>query len=156
MSVASRTALITAMATVICPAIDFNAHVGTNKPYLDERAGVTGGASVRFPVTRRLSIRPEALAGTIPNYSHTLILASMTFDFTDPANRAVGYVVGGGGGVRTRDSWSQYTNWSATALAGAGVRVRLSDRWITGAEFRIGLNAFPMVTFNLGYRWRTD
>jgi hypothetical protein len=145
-----RVALVLTSVSV-CPAVDLSAVAGTYKPYLDERAGWIAGGSVRIPVSRRAAIRPEVLAGSISTYSHVLGLASMTYDFTDPAKVAVGYAVGGVGGVRTLDHWG-YSGLAV--LGGVGTRFALPGPWIGAAEFRLGSAAFPMITLSVGYRWR--
>jgi len=128
------------------------ATAGSYKRFLDEPATFAYGAALRIPVMRRLAVRPEIIADHGRYYSNVLALGSVTFDFTDPGGKAVGYVVGSAGGLRTReDAIFTATTWSA--LAGVGVRFPIAGKWTGAAEFRAGMPAFPLVTFNIGYRF---
>jgi hypothetical protein len=124
--------------------------VGFYRPFLDERAEFLAGAAVRLPLTKRFSVRPEFLASSYSYHSDQLGIVSVTFDVTDPRKRAVLFVSGGGGFVRTHDKRINYTYYEATALGGVGVRFALGERWTAGTEFRLGANAFPQVTFSVG------
>ena len=149
-----RLILLAAACTSVCSAVDLTAAIGAYKPYLDERPGLIQGGAVRIPISHRIALRPEILTGGISSYSHVLGLASVTFDFTDPGNGAVGYVVGSAGAARTRDRRISYVSVQRALLGGAGVRFAFANHWTAGAELRVGETAFPLVTFNVGYRWR--
>jgi hypothetical protein len=138
-------------ATPLCKAeAEISGVVGFYRPFLDERAEFLGGAAVRVPLTSRLAIRPEFLANAYANHSDNLAIASVTFDVTDPGKRAVVFVSGGGGFLRTHDKRINYTYYEATGLGGVGVRFSFGERWTAGSEFRLGTNAFPQVTFSVG------
>ena len=138
-------------ATPLCKAeTEVSGVVGFYRPFLDEPAEFLAGAAVRFPLTKRFSVRPEFLANSYSNHSDRLGILGVTFDVTDPRKRAVFFVSGGGGFVRTHDKRINYTYYEATALGGVGVRFALGERWTAGTEFRLGANAFPQVTFSVG------
>ena len=142
------------LMAVSAAAAEILAAVGSYRRYLDEPAALTCGLAAKFPVTRRLSIRPEFLIDNGRYYSNRLALGSVTGDFTDPEKTAVGYWVAGGGGVRTREESFAFNVWQWALLGGVGVRFAVGERWTAAAEFRTGMPAFPLVTFNIGYRWR--
>ncbi len=126
---------------------------GSYRRYLDEPAAFSSGVSVKIPVTLRISVRPEFLADGGRVYSNLLALGSVTGDFTDPGKAVVGYWVASGGIVQTREEAFAFNAWQWAALGGAGVRFALTQNWSAAAEFRAGMPAFPLVTFNVGYRW---
>ena len=153
MTPALRILALAAAASSFALAIDFSAVVGANKPYLDERAGFIRGGSVRFALTDRFAVRPEILYSSIPYYNHLFGLASFTYDFASPGPRAVGYVVGSIGAVRSREDY-YFRNSNLGWLGGVGVRFRLPAQCTGSAEFRIGPAAIPMTTFSVGYTWK--
>ena len=142
--------LLFGAATVF--AIDVTAVLGVNKPYLDERAGFAAGAAIRIPVTERLSVRPELLWSSIPNYVHVFALGSVIYDFSDPSKPAVGYVIGSAGASHLRER-SFFRNTEFAWQGGAGVRFNLPGSWVSSAELRIGPAAIPLTTFSIGYTW---
>jgi hypothetical protein len=140
-------------ATSLCQAgAEISGIIGFYRPFLDESPEFLAGAAVRAPLTRRFAVRPEFLANSQSYHSDQLVIASVTFDVTDPERRAVMFVSGGGGFVRTHDKRINYTYYEGTGLAGVGVRVAMGERWTAGGEFRLGSNAFPQVTFSVGIR----
>jgi hypothetical protein len=136
-----------------CRAAEFLATLGSYKRYLDEPAAVAFGVALKIPVHRRFSIRPEFLFDNGRNYSSVLALASVTGDFTQPEKPVVGYWVAGAGGVRTRERALAFVPLQWAVLGGLGMRFAIRERWTAVAEFRAGWPAFPLVTFNIGYRW---
>lgn len=139
--------------TCLLLAADVLATFGSYRRYLDEPPAFTYGAAVKIPVTRRFAVRPEFLGDNGRVYSHLLALGSVTGDFTSPEKVAVGYWVASAGGVRERQGFSAFNFWTWAVLGGVGVRFPIGERWTAAAEFRAGLPAFPLVTFNVGYRW---
>jgi hypothetical protein len=126
--------------------------VGYYRAFLDEPAEFAGGVSVRVPITRRLAIRPEFIGSSYTDYLHTSIVGSATFDVTDPDRPMVAFVSGGGGWLRTHDKRINYSYDESVGLAGAGVRFAIGKIWTAGTEFRLGTNAFPLLTVNVGIR----
>ena len=136
-----------------CSAAELSATFGSYKRYLDEPNSATYGGSIRIPLARRWSVRPEVLVDNGKNFSNVLALGSVMFDFTDPDKRAVGYAVFSAGTVQTLDQRISFSASHWLGAGGAGVRFALSEHWIAAAEMRVGMPAFPLITFNLGYRW---
>ena len=68
----------------VCHPAEVLATFGSYRRYLDEPAAFSSGVSVKIPVTRRISVRPEFLADSGRVYSNLLALGSVTGDFTDP------------------------------------------------------------------------
>jgi hypothetical protein len=148
-----RSVLLLTLAAIPQWAAEVSGSGNLWKPFLDEEAGFAAGASVRVPVTRRLSVRPEVVGGSIQTYRRLMILGSVTYDVTNPDSAAVAYVVGSAGLNYTRDTRISYSYSEGTALGGAGVRYKMSPRWILGMEVRFGLDAFPLITASVGYRF---
>ena len=137
--------------TPLCKAeAEISGTVGFYRPFLDEPSEFLAGGAVRIPLTRRLAVRPEFHANSYRDHHDRLVIGSVTFDVTDPRKRAVLFVSGGGGFLRTHDKRIDYTYYEGTALGGVGVRFAIGERWTAGSEFRLGMNAFPQVTFNIG------
>jgi hypothetical protein len=136
-----------------CSAAELSATFGSYKRYLDEPDSATYGGSIRIPLARRWSVRPEVLVDNGRNFSNVLALGTVMFDFTDPDKRAVGYAVFSAGTVQTMEQHISFSASHWLGAGGAGVRFALSDQWVAAAEVRAGMPAFPLITFNLGYRW---
>lgn len=130
--------------------------VGSYRRYLDEAQAATYGAAFRMPISRRFSIRPEVLADNHKWYPSLLLLGSLTGDFTDPRKPVVGYWVVSAGAIATKERSISFDRWHWAALAGVGARMHFGRHWTGAAEFRVGALAFPLVTFNIGYRWPKD
>ena len=124
--------------------------------------GFAGGAA-RFYVSPRISVGPEIAFISGHNHSHVMLTGNTTFDLLGPLNgqprTVTPFVVVGGGLFRTSETFpnnqvSTHTEGSFTA--GGGVRARLGDRFVAGAEARIGwelhirLNGFFGVRFGGG------
>jgi hypothetical protein len=126
--------------------------IGLYRAFLDEPAELAGSIAVRVPITRRLAIRPEFIASSYTDYLHTSIVGSATFDVTNPDRAVVAFVSGGGGWLRTHDKRINYSYDEGVGLAGVGVRFVVGKIWTAGSEFRLGTNAFPLLTFSVGIR----
>jgi hypothetical protein len=148
-----RPAFAALLFTMTLPGAELTGSIGAHKPYIDERAGLAGGAALRIPISRRAALRPEFIASSQDYYSHLLGLGSVTFDFTDPDGPAVGYAVAGAGVRRVREKPIGYTYVDRAWMGGVGVRLGGRSRWAAGAEFRVGAPAFPLVTFYAGFRF---
>lgn len=140
-------------APLLTSAVELSGSASLWKPFLDEEAGFAGGAALRMPVTRRIAIRPEVTGGSIQTYGRLMLLGTLTFDVTNPDAPAVGYIVGSAGLNYSRDARISYSYTESTALAGAGVRYYPGGRWVAGIEFRVGPDAFPLITASFGYRF---
>jgi hypothetical protein len=134
-------------------AAELTGTFGALKPYIDEPAGAAAGAALRVPVSRGVAIRPEFISSSQSYYRHSLGLASVTVDFTKPDRSVVGYVSAGAGAAWVREKPIDYTYVRKALLTGAGVRYTGASRFVAGAEFRVGVPAFPLLTFYAGFRF---
>ena len=115
---------------------------------------VVAGGSVRFYLTRRLSVGPELLymrhSADDQDY---LFTPAVAYDLTDPRKRAVPYIIGGVGAFQHRGRFgSSPTTWSADV--GAGVKLFLNNRIFLAPEARIGYVGYEPTmrgTVSLGY-----
>ena len=128
---------------------------GYLKPFLDETGGLAWGGSLRILLTDRLAVRPEVVGGDIAGYRRVLAVGSVTFDVTNPEAPAVVYLVGGAGVSHSYHRIISYSYDEWTALGGAGIRYRLGSRWTATMEFRVGSDAFPLITGGIGYKFGT-
>jgi hypothetical protein len=124
---------------------------------------VTEGAVVvaaRYYVTPRVSVGPEVAYISGEHHSHLMLTGNVTFDFVaDDASqdsRVTPFVVAGGGWYRTRESFPNhqvFTSSEGAFTAGGGIRFALGNRFVAGAEVRVGwelhlrLNGFVGVQF---------
>ena len=152
---AARTLLATTFFCACAAAaepVEITGSIGYYRAFLDEPGELATGAAVRLPLTRRLAVRPEFVASSYADYFHASVLGSITYDVSDPDRPVVAYVSAGGGLLRTRDKRIDYSYTEGVGLGGVGVRFALGSRWTAGTEFRIGTNAFPLVTFHIGIK----
>ena len=144
--------LYAASGLVAAEPVEILGSIGYYRAFLDEPGELAGGAAVRVRVARRWAIRPEFIASSYSDYLHTSLIGSVTFDVTDPDRPVVAYVSGGAGFLRTQDKRINYSYHEGVGIVGAGVRFALGKYWTAGSEFRLGTNAFPLLTFNLGIK----
>ena len=114
---------------------------------------VVAGGSVRFYLTRRLSVGPELLyMRRSRDDQDYLFVPSVAYDLTDPRKRAVPSLIGGVGAYQRRGRFTSPPTWSADA--GAGVKIFLNDRLFVAPEARIGsvgYEATARATVSVGY-----
>jgi Outer membrane protein beta-barrel domain len=102
------------------------------------------GGTVRFHVSPRISVGPEVAFISGESHSHLMLTGNVTFDFLGPVNgRAPAltpFVVAGGGLFRTNEEFlgDDFSSSDGAFTAGGGVRGRVGDRVIVGAEARVG------------------
>ncbi len=111
------------------------------------------GGSVRFYLTRRLSVEPELLymRGSAADQDY-LFVPAVAYDLADPRKRAVPYVIGGVGVFQRRGRFTSPATWSADA--GAGVKIFLNDRLFIAPEARLGYVGYEATmrgTVSIGY-----
>jgi Outer membrane protein beta-barrel domain len=105
--------------------------------------GMVGG-TVRWYVSPRVSIGPEALFIEGSNHSHFVLTGNVMFDLLSPVSgqpRAITpFVVAGGGLFQTRESFRQasFTSTEGAFTAGGGVRARAGEHVTFGVDSRIG------------------
>ena len=114
---------------------------------------VVAGGSVRFYVTRRLSVGTELLYMRRSRADQDyLFTPTVAYDLTDSTKKAVPYIIGGVGAYQRRGRFTSPTTWSADA--GAGVKIFLNDRLFIAPEARIGYvgyEATARATVSVGY-----
>jgi hypothetical protein len=140
-------------SALVAEPIELHATTGYHRVYLDEPGGLAKGGALRIPLTRRFAIRPEFLASSEQQYRHFIFVGSATWDFTNPEKPVVGYIVGGAGVLETFERNFSYAYVSPVILGGVGVRFSFGNYWTANTEFRIGSDAFPLVTAGLGFRF---
>jgi hypothetical protein len=114
--------------------------------------GLIGG-SVRYYVTRRFAIEPEAayLIGPGDDRDITLI-PHVSLDFR-PGSRVRPYVIGGVGFHHFRDKIGAFsiTSNQWVVNGGFGVTVPLTDRFFIAPEFRLGFETLVRVGVAVGF-----
>lgn len=171
--------LIAGAALIICCFVQAAAQQGLTPPKAEVKGTVGGstfgdgevphgvfGGSVRFYVTRRLSVEPEFLyMYHSRNDKDFIFQPNLAFDITDPTGRFVPYVIGGAGVLHHRarfvgtdlstfpprpfDVRISSTTW--TASVGAGVKIFVTDRVFIAPEARVGREPTLRGTFSVGY-----
>jgi hypothetical protein len=122
------------------------------------------GASLRFYVTRRVSVEPEFLyMRHSPDDQDYLSQVSVAYDLTDPAKPVVPYLIAGIGALYHRGRFFGRdfetgeprvfdTSFTAPAgSAGAGVKIFLTRRLFIAPEGRIGRQPSVRGTMSIGY-----
>ena len=114
------------------------------------------GGGVRFHLTRRLSVGPELVYMRGPGSDRDLfITGNVTYDFAGSGGRparVTPFVIAGAGMMRHRSRFgpSTFSSNEGAFTAGGGVRVRLSDRLLAGADARCGWELHCRITGSLG------
>ena len=126
------------------PAIEFAAG-GLFFPDDGENVGEGfAGGNARFYLTPRFSVGPEIAFVGGSNHSHLMVTGNATYDFIGPENgrqaRVTPFVVIGAGLFRTNETFfdDAVSSSEGAFTAGGGVRARLGNRVILGAEGRVG------------------
>ena len=123
--------------------------------FIDEsdQSHATAGGSARFYFSRRNAIEPEVLYLYRDASDKDLLLqVNYVRDLGPSTGKAVPYLIGGAGyiwGLRSR-----FTERSATASGGFGVRVFLSERFFVSPEVRLG--AEPIFRLQLSFGWTSN
>ena len=121
------------------------------------REGFLGGAA-RFYLSPRVSIGPEVAFVSGDSHVHFMLTGNVTFDLLRPTGRRprafTPFVVVGGGLFQTRHEFagaSAFTHTEGAFTAGGGVRARVRDRVILGAEARVGWETHLRVNGFVGF-----
>jgi hypothetical protein len=121
------------------------------------REGFVGGTA-RFYVLPRVSVGPEIAFIQGERHSHLMLTANVTFDVISPVNgepRSVTpFVVAGAGLFQTREEFpgEVFTSGEGAFTAGGGVRARVGERVLVGAEARIGWELHIRLNAMVGVR----
>ncbi|HXH06623.1 MAG TPA: hypothetical protein VNI83_08530 [Vicinamibacterales bacterium] len=115
------------------------------------------GGGVRTRLTPRLRLGAEVLHMWGPGTDRDWVLeGSLEVDLGDPDGRAVPYLVAAGGLLAHREAFPGRRSLTATEPAvsgGAGVRLRVTDRFVLAPEFRVGVELHARVVLGAGYRF---
>jgi hypothetical protein len=129
--------------------------------FADDGVVVEGflGGDARLYVLPRVSIGPEIAYVVGDNHSHLMLTGNVTFDFVRPIGgepRAVTpFAVIGAGMFQTREQFPNnetFTSYDGAFTAGLGVRTRVGNRVVAGAEARIGWEAHFRLNGFVGVR----
>ena len=121
----------------------------------------TGGAALRFPLGRRISLGPEVVYMVGPAedrdvFLHALMVTDLRTGTPERPPRIVPYAVISAGLFWHHDEhfWIDewYRHWNVNG--GFGVRSRVADRWRIGAEARVGSELELRVTGVITYELR--
>jgi len=111
------------------------------------------GGSARIYVTKRFSVEPEFqyLKGSGSHYD-LVVLPNVSWDFRG-GGRIVPYLTGGVGWSQTVDRFggTVYRYNQTFFQIGAGVKVRLNNRWYVAPEVRVGSELHIRTSVALGY-----
>lgn len=137
------------------PSNDFKLVLGTSA-FLDEEIPfdhfIVGG-SVRFGLTKRLSVEPQFLYMNGPGSDRDYTLSgNISYDLLTASRFAV-YAVAGGGLIRHTERFSNgdfsVNEW--TANGGVGARIYFTDQFFVSPEFRFGLEPLLLTQVGIGY-----
>jgi hypothetical protein len=111
------------------------------------------GGSVRFGLTKRLSVEPQFLYLNGPRSDRDYtITANVSYDFLTTPRYSV-YVVGGAGLLHHTEQFLRvgFSTNEWTANGGIGVRLQLSEQFFIAPEFRFGWEPLLTTTVGVGY-----
>lgn len=135
------------------PSRDLKLVLGTSA-FLDEEIPFDhfiAGASMRFGLTKRLSVEPQFLymSGPGSDRDYTLI-GNISYDLMKSSRYEL-YVVGGAGLIRHSEDFQRGTfstnEW--TSNGGLGVRLFITDQFFIAPEFRFGWE--PLLSTQVGF-----
>jgi hypothetical protein len=115
------------------------------------------GGAVRFPLSPRVSVGPEAVYMIGPGEDRDLFLTgNVWFDFFRPTGntlrRVTPYLIAGAGLMRHTDEFFRdFTSNEWAFTGGVGVRIAITDRWYIAPEGRLGWETHSRLTASVGY-----
>jgi hypothetical protein len=137
--------------------------VGGYAGFLDESmiGHTVVGATVRYQLTRRISLGPELVYMVGPGADRDLFLTgNLVVDFLPrPAGARAGrmnpYAVVGGGLMRFSNRFGNqpFANVEGAWTAGGGARLWMSDRAYAMAEYRVGWEPHVRILGGVGVLW---
>jgi hypothetical protein len=137
------------------PSIDFKLVLGASA-FLDEEIPFDHfdiGASMRFGLTKRLSVEPQFLYMSGPGSDRDYTLTgNISYDLLTAPKYSI-YVVGGGGLLHHTEQFStrEFSDNEWTANGGIGVRLRLTEQFFLAPEFRFGTEPLLTTQVGIGY-----
>ena len=115
------------------------------------------GGAFHYPLSPRVWVGPEAVYMIGPGNDRDLFLTgNIWFDVSAPPRgglrRITPYLVAGIGFMRhTEEFLADFTAYEWAFTGGAGVRIRLGDRWYVAPEARLGWEAHSRLSAAVGY-----
>jgi hypothetical protein len=138
------------------PTNDFKMVLGASA-FLDEEIPFDHfdiGASMRFGLTKRLSVEPQFLYLSGPGSDRDYTLTgNISYDLLTNSHFSV-YVVCGGGLIRHTESFFQSGDFSVndwTANGGIGARIHFTEQLFIAPEFRLGFEPLLTTQIGIGY-----
>jgi hypothetical protein len=115
------------------------------------------GGGVRAHLTRRLWLGADALRMWGPGTDRDLVVEGVVeFDLADSGGPLVPYLVAAGGLLVHQQEFPGrllLRTTEPTASGGAGLRIRVSDRFVVSPEARLGFELHTRIVVNAGYRF---
>ena len=112
------------------------------------------GASIRFGLTKRLSIEPQFLYMSGPGSDRDYTLTgNISYDLLHSSRYSI-YVVGGGGLFHHTEQFpiaGEFSDSEWTASGGIGARLRLTEQLFIAPEFRFGWEPLLTAQIGIGY-----
>lgn len=108
------------------------------------------GASMRFGLTKSLSIEPQFIYMSGPRSDRDYTLTgNISYDLLSARRYSI-YVVGGGGLLHHTEQFpnGEFSDNEWTGNGGIGARLRLTEQFFIAPEFRFGWE--PLLTTQLG------
>jgi len=129
-------------------SLELRVTAGVAKVFFDEPATTVLGASVRMPITERLSFAPEVLHSRVFDFELWTVVPNLVYALTDPHRTRSFFVQSGVGWGRSVDHSIDYATQGLVFTAGLGLRVRLGR---ISLEPRAGLGHGFHAAMTLGY-----
>jgi hypothetical protein len=111
------------------------------------------GASMRFGLTKRLSVEPQFIYMSGPGSDRDYTLTgNISYDLLTVSRYSI-YVVGGGGLIHHTEQFlnREFSDNEWTANGGIGVRLRLTEQFFLAPEFRFGTEPLLITQVGVGY-----
>jgi hypothetical protein len=112
------------------------------------------GASMRFGLTKRLSIEPQFLYLSGPGSDRDYMLTgNISYNLLNAPRYSI-YVVGGGGLLHHTEQFpisGEFSDSEWTASGGIGARLRLTEQFFIAPEFRFGFEPLLTAQIGIGY-----
>lgn len=137
------------------PSNDFKFVLGTSA-FLDEEIPFDhfiAGGSVRFGLTKRLSVEPQFIYMNGPRSDRDFTFTgNISYDLLTAPRFAV-YAVAGGGLIRHTERFpsGDFSVNEFTANGGIGLRLHLTERLFVAPEFRFGWEPLLSTQVGIGY-----
>jgi hypothetical protein len=144
--------------SAVQPSNDFKLVLGASA-FLDEEIPfdhfIVGG-SVRFGLTKRLSVEPQFLYMSGPGSDRDYMLTgNISYDLLSAPRYSI-YVVGGGGLFHHTEQFpivGEFSDNEGTFNGGIGARLYFTEQFFIAPEFRLGWEPLLITQVGIGYRF---